>query len=86
MVCGGGTEPNEVDGVAIGNTAVGIVSLRRHGHAKPSPTASTAAAAISLGLRGTTAGRSQTPERRSRDENVEAGIAGAIPLCLHRPC
>jgi hypothetical protein len=39
-----------------------------------------------LGLRGTTAGRSQTPERRSRDENVEAGIAGAIPLCLHRPC
>lgn len=55
MICGCGTEPNDVDGVETGNTGVGIVSPRRHGHARPRPTASTAAAAISFGLRGTTA-------------------------------
>lgn len=53
---GAGTEPKEVDGVEIGRTVAGTVSPRRQGHAKPRPTASTAAAAINLGFLGTTAG------------------------------
>ena len=53
---GGGTDPKEVDGVEIGRTVGGTLSPRRHGHAKPKPTASTAAAAISFGFLGTTAG------------------------------
>jgi hypothetical protein len=56
VVVGDGTEPNDVEGVEIGRTVAGTVSLRRQGHAKPRPTASTAAAAISFGFLGTTAG------------------------------